>query len=70
MINNLVEVNFLEKNDLRVYKAYLEDLSNIGYNYSNKFVKNKNYCYKDYIKVYSEFNNYIPKTISMRLKKK
>ena len=69
MINYLVELNFLGKSDLSVYKAYLEDLSNIGYNYSNKFIKNKIYYYKDYIKTYSKFNNYIPQTISIRLKK-
>ena len=60
IIKSLIKYNFLDKKDLNVYKAYLEDLLNIGFVYSNKFYKNINNNYKDYIDIYSEFKFYLP----------
>ena len=69
IIKNLIKSNFLGKNDLNVYKAYLKDLSNIGFNYSNKFRKIKN-NYKYYINVYSEFKYYLPQNQIKIIKQK
>ena len=69
IINNLIKKNYLGKNDLKVYKAYLEDLSNIGYVLSNKFLKNIDYNYKIYNNIYPVFLYYLPQNPTMTLKK-
>jgi hypothetical protein len=60
IIKNLINFGLLGKKDLKIYKAYINDLSNIGYIYSSKFANKLGYDYKGYINLYSEFNSYIP----------
>jgi hypothetical protein len=60
IIENLINFGFLGKKDLSMCKAYIDDLSNIGYTYSSIFENKFNYEYKDYINSYTEFNSYIP----------
>ena len=60
IIKNLINLGFLGEKDLKVYKSYIEDLSNIGYIYSSKFVNNIDYDYKQYITSSIEFNSYMP----------
>jgi len=60
IIENLINFGFLGTKDLKMYKAYLDDLSNIGYIYSSIFENKFNYDYKGYINSYTEFNSYIP----------
>ena len=69
IIKNLIKNNLLGKYDFKFYRAYFKDLSNIGYIYSNKFLKNINYNYRVYINIYSEFNYYLPKNPSIIIKK-
>ena len=58
IIKNLVKLGFLGEKDLKIYKAYIDDLSNIGYIYSSKFVNQIKYNYKEYITSSIEFNSY------------
>ena len=60
ILKNLINLGFLDKKDLKIYKAYIDDLSNIGYIYSSKFVNKIKYNYKDYINSSIELNSYIP----------
>jgi len=60
IIENLINFGFLGTKDLKMYKAYLDDLSNIGYIYSSIFENKINYDYKGYINSYTEFNSYVP----------
>ena len=50
IINKLIEEKILTKKDFNVYKAYLEDLEQIGFKYSHTFSKEIN-NYKSYLKV-------------------
>ena len=43
-----------------MYKAFFEDLSNVGYSFSSSFLKKISYNHRNHIKVYSEFNYYLP----------
>ena len=54
IIENLINSGFLGEKDLKIYKAYLDDLSNIGYIYSSIFENKLNFEHKGYI------NSYIP----------
>ena len=60
IIENLINFGFLGEKDLKVYKAYLDDLSNIGYKYSSIFENKLNFEHKGYINSYTELNSYIP----------
>ena len=60
IIENLINFGFLGEKDLKIYKAYIEDLSNIGYIYSSIFEKKLKYEYKEYINSHIEFNSYMP----------
>ena len=53
---------------LKIYKAYIDDLSNIGYIYSSKFVNKIKYNYKEYINSSIGFNSYIPNKLDEFLK--
>ena len=48
IIKNLVNLGFLGEKDLKIYKAYIDDLSNIGYTYTSKFVNQIKYNYNEY----------------------
>ena len=60
IINNFIKSGFLGEKDLTIYKAYIDDLSNIGYNYSSNFINKVDYDYKRYINSYTEFSSYKP----------
>ena len=59
IIENLINFGFLGEKDLKIYKAYIDDLSNIGYIYSPIFENKINYDHKGYINSYTELNSYI-----------
>lgn len=63
IINNLIKFGFLGEKDLKIYRAYIDDLSNIGYNYSSIFVNKIDYAPKQYINSYTKFNFYKPYNI-------
>ena len=60
IIKNLINCGFLGEKDLKIYKAYIDDLSNIGYIYSSKFINKINYNFKEYIDSSIEFNPELP----------
>lgn len=49
ILNELIEKNFLLEQEINIYKAYLQDLSNIGYIYSSQFFRERinNYNFLD-----------------------
>jgi hypothetical protein len=60
IINDLVQIKLLGKNEINIYKAYLDDLSNVGYSFSFNFKKKIDYNYQNYISEFSKFNFYLP----------
>jgi len=60
IIESLINFGFLSEKDLSMYKAYLDDLSNIGYKHASIFENKLNYEFEEYINSYTEFNSYIP----------
>jgi len=60
IVNDLAQFKLLGKNEINIYKAFLEDLSNVGYSFSIKFKKKIDYNYQNFIKEYSKFNYYFP----------
>ena len=60
LIKSLIIEGFLGEKDLYLYKAYLKDLLNYGYNYSLNFENKINNNYKDFLRIYSEFSIYLP----------
>ena len=60
IIESLIKFGFLGEKDLKIYKTYIDDLSNIGYIYSSIFENRLNYDHKHYINSFTEFNSYIP----------
>ena len=61
LIEELVKKKVLKDNDLKMYKAFIEDLESIGYNYSPNYSKNINYNHKDFLKISSEMSFYTPR---------
>ena len=61
LIEILVKKNILKENDLKMYKAFIEDLENVGYMYSPNYSLKINYNHKDFLKIYSELNFYTPR---------
>ena len=61
LIEILVKKKVLKDNDLKMYKAFIEDLENIGYTYSPNYSTKINYNYKDYLKMSTEMNFYVPR---------
>ena len=61
LIEILVNKKVLKSNDLKMYKAFIEDLENVGYTYSPNYSTNINYNYKDYLKIFSELKFYTPR---------
>ena len=61
LIEVLVKKNVLKENDYKMYKAFIEDLENVGYMYSPNYSKAINYNHSDYLKVYSEMTFYTPR---------
>ena len=61
LIEELVKKKVLKDNDLKMYKAFIEDLESIGYNYSPDYSKNINFNHKDFLKISSEMSFYTPR---------
>ena len=60
LMNNLSIKGFIKKRDLMICKIFLKDLLNLGYSNKYKFIKEINYNYKEFLRVKSELNIYIP----------
>lgn len=60
IINDLISNELLGKNEIKIYKAFFEDLSNVGYSFSSIIFNKISYKFKNYINSYSEFNYYFP----------
>ena len=60
IINDLISNELLGKNEIKIYKAFFEDLFNVGYSFSSKIYNKISYKFKNYINSYSEFNYYFP----------
>jgi len=60
IIKDLVNNKLLGKNEIKIYKAFFEDLSNIGYYFPQKFLNKISNKHKNYINAYSKFNYYLP----------
>ena len=54
ILSELINNNILKKEELEIYKAYLDDLSNIGYNFSKLFTKKRNNKVSNYLNISSE----------------
>lgn len=50
LIKNLIKEKFLKKNDLNIYKDFLQDLSNFGYKFKSNFKKEIDEQYMKYLK--------------------
>ena len=61
LIELLVEKKVLKDNDLKMYKAFSEDLERIGYNYSPNYSTKINYDHKQFLKISSEMRFYTPR---------
>jgi hypothetical protein len=61
LIELLVEKKVLKDNDLKMYKAFIEDLESIGYNYSPNYSTKINYDHKQFLKISSEMRFYTPR---------
>ena len=61
LIEILVKKKVLKLNDLKMYKAFIEDLENVGYNYSPNYSTKINYNHRDFLKIHSELNFYTPR---------
>ena len=55
ILSELINNNILKKEELEIYNAYLDDLSNIGYNFSNNINKKSDDKKSDYLNITSEF---------------
>jgi uncharacterized FlgJ-related protein len=61
ILMELIKNDFLKLEELKIYESFLDDLSNIGYAYSNRdFLSNINNDYKDYLNITSELIYYLP----------
>jgi len=73
LIAHLITNKLLVKQDLDIYKVYLNDLISIGYNFTSLFFLNNEKKNHSYLKTFSEFKLYIPsnsfiiKNISQKL---
>ena len=60
ILSELIKNNFLRNEDITLYKAFLLDLSNIGYHFSKDFSSKINNNLKEYSNINSIFSYYIP----------
>ena len=61
LIEILVKKKVLKENDLKMYKAFVEDLKDIGYIYSPNYSTKIHYNHKDFMKEYSQMHFYTPR---------
>ena len=60
LINNLVFKGFLGSNDLKIYKLFIQDLSNIGYIFPSILSDKNNFNNIHFFQLYSKFKLYMP----------
>ena len=60
LIEILVNKNILNENDLNMYKSFIEDLNNFGYEYNTNFNTKLSNDANDYSNVYCKMNFYVP----------
>ena len=60
IIKDLINNKLLGKNEIKIYKAFFEDLSNVGYYFPPKFFNKIVNKHRKYINAYSKFNFYLP----------
>ena len=61
ILSELIKYNFLKPEEMAVYESFLDDLNNIGYEYSkNNFLSKINNNYMDYLNFTSELIYYLP----------
>ena len=70
IINDLINEKLLGKSEIKIYKAFYEDLLNIGYSFSSSFLNKISYNHRNHIKAYSEFNYYLPSELITSLNNK
>ena len=63
IIENLVGYNIFEIKDLDMYKAFIQDLSNIGYAFNHKHSTQLNFSFNNIIDLKSEIINLLLCTI-------
>ena len=70
ILSGLKRKNVLNKKDLQIFKAYLYDLSDIGYIFPKNFYNNMNNEEKEFSNISSEFIYYTPKNPILKANKK
>ena len=60
IINELIDNNFLKKKELKVYKAFLKDLKNVGYVFTSEFTGKIKFNFDDNLNKNKEFIFYMP----------
>ena len=70
IVEKLVKEGILGEKDLIIYKTYIKDLLNSGYNNSHKFIKETNFKEIELMKIYSELNIYMPSDPIILMKNK
>ena len=60
IIKDLINNKLLDKNEIKIYKAFFEDLSNAGYYFPPKFFTKIVNKHRNNINAYSKFNYYLP----------
>jgi hypothetical protein len=68
IISILIDKGFIDKKDFKICEVFLQDLFNLGYYNSFKFIKQINYKYKEYLKLKSEFYLYVPQIPLLKYK--
>ena len=67
MIEILVNKEILGKNDLDMYKAFIEDLNSFGYSYNLKFNTKIERDDKKFLNIYSDLKYYFPRKNKMMI---
>ena len=65
ILSELIKNNFLRNEEKTIYKAFLYDLSKIGYNFSIKFSSKKKKNLKEYSNINSKLSYYIPTNLNI-----
>ena len=60
ILNKLIKNKLLQKQEIKIYKAFLEDLSNLGYIYPSQFIINRRYNNSDFLDINTEYKFYLP----------
>ena len=61
LVELLVHEGILGENDLKLYRAFIDDLESFGYNYNLKFDRTIERDHKKLLNTFSEFNYFFPR---------